>query len=379
MDTTRRCAVAAFEHVVSRIGRGVAPWLGSAGSKQSRLDPCVGRALADAVPRRTNGSGFAVAPGTARHPRIVVPPLDSRAAYEKRPRLAVVQWRSMTSLFSPPSAQVQALLSPLACMERWTSKEAARDELELLAYNAIGERSQSLWWNYIYLHEEYVSRFSPEQRDMLPGFPDMDTAVKVSAPSVYNWYYFRHGLPTTPWTDLHFSDLTLCLRAGALSTQEATNACLFMQGTNILPFSAHDRDTPPLWLCATWSKTSAWVPFLNYVNECALPCAGAGVLDRHAMAPALLWQWQCTQRKDIGFLTADDAAQALDGLRMKSINDNLRTQCEDHFLSYFPEYKARAEIAFSLGGPLWVDTVESFGPSLSLDVFESGPEALHSK
>lgn len=68
MDTTRRCAVAAFEHVVSRIGRGVAAWLGSAGFKQSRLDHGIGRALADAVPRRTNGSGFAVAPGTARPP-----------------------------------------------------------------------------------------------------------------------------------------------------------------------------------------------------------------------------------------------------------------------------------------------------------------------
>lgn len=286
----------------------------------------------------------------------------------------------MTALFAPISPHVHALLAPLECMERWSNKDAARHELLLLASNAIGTRNTSLWWNYIYLHEEYVKQFSPENRDVLPGFPDMDTAVKLGAPSVYNWYYFRHGLPTTPWPDVHFSDLSLCHRARALDVQTAVQAgtSLLQQGGHF-SFSSLDKSTPPVWLCETWTPTPIWTVLLDCMHERNVQGSGVGTLDRLVCQPDFLWQWQCAQQKEIGFLPSETAARALDALRMKPIGDGLRVQCERHFLVYFPEYKARAEIAFSLGGPLCADMVESFGAGLSLDVFESGPEALHPK
>lgn len=285
----------------------------------------------------------------------------------------------MTAIFAPRSAQVQSLLSPLESLDQWSDKDAARHELQLLVGNAIGTRNTSLWWNYIYLHEEYVARFSPEKHDILPGFPDMDTSVKLGAPSVYNWYYFHHKIPTTPWPDVHFSDLSLCRRAGAVDAHTANAVASAILRSSGLPFSPQDKSNPPVWLCETWARTPIWTELVNCIHNRSLQAAGVGALDRLVCTPQFLWQWQCSQKKDIGFLPFEDAAKALDALRMKSLDDSLRMLCERHFLAYFPEYKARADIAFSLGGPLWVDPVESLGASLPSDVFESGPEALHPK
>lgn len=278
----------------------------------------------------------------------------------------------MTAIFAPRSAQVQSLLAPLESLDRWLDKDAARHELQLLVCNAIGTRNTSLWWNYIYLHDEYVARFSPDKNDILPGFPDMDTALKLGAPAVYNWYYFHHKIPTTPWPDVHFSDLSLCYRAGALDAQTAFAACTGMLGQPNLFFSAMDKSTAPVWLCETWMKTPIWPVLLNFTHGRSLQLPGVGALDRLVCSPELLWQWQCIQKRDIGFVPSENAAKILDTLRMMPLDDGLRVQCEQHFLDYFPEYKARADIAFSLGGPLWVEKVEPFENGLTADVFEAG-------
>ena len=290
--------------------------------------------------------------------------------------------KSITAAALTRPGYLQALLDPLGSMSAWTSLTAAKTELELLAHNAIGTRNHSLWWNYIYLHERYVDMFSPGKNDCLPGFPDMDTAIKVGAPSVYNWYYERHKIAPTPWADVPFVDLCLAQHAGFLVHLDAREL-LRNELAHWTVGTAPDTQLqtyPPFWLLASaWSHTPEWGALLGALNTPLLQGKSIGIstLDRLVVPPSALWQWQCVGLKDIGFLSQEAALKALDGLRMGSLSDNMRSRCESHFLSYFPQCKPEAEIAFALGAPLWVPPMDSFESPLITDMFEVSHEALH--
>lgn len=289
------------------------------------------------------------------------------------------------AITSPPPKQpgyLRALLDPLGTMALWTSQEAAATELTMLAQNAIGMRNHSLWWNYIYLHERYVTMFVPSITDRLPGFPDMDTAVKVGAPSVYNWYYAHKELPMVPWSDSALVDLCLCRHAGFLTDKEVQvplqDAVSHLD--TYFNFDARNQTAPPLWLLASaCSRTSEWGALMNACHNSVSNGQPTGIsaLDRLVVQPAVLWQWQCLQQKDISFLPQDLASQALDTLRMETLNETLRTQCEKHFLSYFPQCKPEADIAFELGGPLWIAPVDKLDGPLTAGMFDSSHEILH--
>ena len=275
---------------------------------------------------------------------------------------------------------LQALLDPLGVMASWTSLDTAKTELELLAYNAVGMRNHSLWWNYIYLHARYVQQFSPEKCDILPGFPDMDTAIKVGAPSVYNWYYEHHQIATTPWADVPFVDLCLSRHSGFIDDLEA-RALLrdeLVHWTSGIAPDAQCQTAPPFWLLASaWAQTPEWGSVLSALHSPLFQGKPAGIsaLDRLVASPTALWQWQCIGLKDISFLPQDAAIKALDALG--SLNEKMRAQCELHFLDYFPQCKPEADIAFALGAPLWVTPVDMLEGPLVADVFESSHEALH--
>lgn len=288
--------------------------------------------------------------------------------------------KTKTSSLAVP-AHLTALLDPLGSLSSWTDMSAARNDLELLAHNAIGMRNHSLWWNYIYLHERYAERYAPDKRDILPGFPDMDTAVKVGAPDVYNWYYGHKQLPTVDRSNEGLVDLSLCLRAGFLSQEEAcdvvkANLSIWRQS----PPDVGREAAPPLWLIATWKETPAWGPLLDFFhNQPTFESAGIAALDRQVLDPMFLWQWSCLTQKDISFLPPEQATRSLDALRLSSMHESLRGRCEKHFLDYFPHCKPEADIAFALGGPLWVPPLDTLIGELAPDVFESAPEALHAK
>lgn len=343
--------------------------------------------MANAVSSGPGSRFIPLAPSAAYPSQIALSRVDTGAAHQERLGPAVVQWDCMTKKSSSKTSStaqpghLQALLDPLGSMASWTSLATARHELELLASNAIGMRNHSLWWNYIYLHEAYVEKYSPRKTDMLPGFPDMDTAIKVGAPSVYNWYYERHRIPTTPWADVPFVDLSLAKRAGFLADDQARSllrASLAAWHKNPPP-DARRQTAAPLWLLAqAWGTTPEWGALMNVMHGPGAhgQAAGVSILDRLVMDPSILWQWQCLSEKDIGFMGQPAASQALDTLRMGGISDTLRARSESHFLSYFPQCKPEAEIAFALGGPLWISPVEALDSPVLGDVFEAGPEAL---
>ena len=294
--------------------------------------------------------------------------------------------KSIVPVPASRAGYLDSLLDPLGSMAGWTSQKTAEADLELLAHNAIGMRNHSLWWNYIYLYEHYTQKYQPnsDRRNALPGFPDMDTAIKVGAPSVYNWYYKHQQLPTTPWEDVPFVDLSLVAHAGFLSKDESRDflaKALATWNSNASP-DARRQTAAPFWLLASaWGNTPEWGSLLNMLHGPVAQGqpAGISVLDRKVADPTLLWQWQCLDQKDIGFLPEVEASKALDTLRLGSLSDTLRTRCETHFLSYFPQCKKQAEIAFALGAPLWVPPMDTLDGPLRGDVFEATPEALHPK
>lgn len=280
---------------------------------------------------------------------------------------------------------LHALFNPLGLMDKWTSKKEARGAMEDLAYCAMGQRSHSLWWNYIYLHEQLVQTFELDKNERLPGFPDMDTAVKVGAPSVYNWYYCHKGIAPTTWSDVDFCDLSVSVQSGFV-TRDA--ACEYLnQMTVHFGTPAAQGRAAPLWLLAdAWRPTASWGLVLEMVTRAQrssqVISAGISQLDRQLVDPVALWQWSCMAEQDIDWLPQEQAMQALDQLRFSGNGDTpqiYRRKCENHFLEHFPQCKPLADIAFSLGGPLWVAPLESLdGPSVG-DLFTLNDEALHAK
>lgn len=283
-------------------------------------------------------------------------------------------------------AHLEALLNPLGSIVVWTTSVAARDALELLAHSALEQRNHSLWWNYIYLHDRYVQQFSPTDNERLPGFPDMDTSVKVGAPSVNNWYYLHKKIPVWPksWSDVDFCDFSLGVRSGAVPIEDACD--MLLARINTWSFGnfpdVRQKKSAPFWLLAeAWHATPVWSSLMRALNDPFSNAQSAGIssLDRQVVAPALIWQWNCLNQRDISFLPQEPASKSLDALRLGNIGDILRAQCESHFLTYFPQCKREAAIAFSLGAPLWIPVADTLSGELLGDVFEPSPEALHPK
>jgi hypothetical protein len=133
-------------------------------------------------------------------------------------------------------------------------------------------------------------------------------------------------------------------------------------------------------MASAWSTTPEWGSLMNVLHD---PFAqgqliGVSTLDRQVVSPSIIWQWQCLRKQDIGFLPYSDAVLALDTLRFGTLNETLRAQCEAHFLSYFPQCKPEADIAFSLGAPLALTSIDVLNNSLPEDLLEPCHEALHS-
>ena len=276
---------------------------------------------------------------------------------------------------------LQALLDPLATINSWASLEIVKTELSSLANTAIGTHNHSLWWNYIYLHERYVATFSPVQKDRLPGFPDMDTAIKVGAPPVYNWYYMHHGQTTEPWNTVSFADLCASKSSGFLANIDARSLLrdeLHNWTTGDAP-DVQRLTAPPFWLIASaWSQSPEWGALLTALHAPFLQgkFAGISLLDRKVACPVALWQWHCVAKKDISFLPQTTAIRALDALRQSSLNDQMRSVCESHFLNYFPQCKPDADIAFALGAPLCTEPIHLLERFSLKDALDSSTETL---
>lgn len=285
------------------------------------------------------------------------------------------------STVSNPPTYLDAVRNPLG-LSNWATLEEAKTVLSALASHAVVNHNHSVWWNYIHLHNKYVEQFAPTKRDILPGFPDMDTAVKTKAPSVYNWYYAHKGLATTPWNEVPFVDLSLSMQSGFVDKNEA-NAILERMVQQWTPRTCDARlgTAPPLWLLASaWRESPHWVPLLNMLHgDRTSQPVGIGQLDRTVLPAETLWQWQCMAQKDISFLSVDQATRALDTLRLGGMDEYTRSQCEVHFLGYYPQCKTQAEIAFALGAPLWLPQIETLQGVVDPNLFEAGPEALHAK
>ena len=212
----------------------------------------------------------------------------------------------------------------------------------------------------------------------------MDTSVRVGAPSVYNWYYLHKKIPTTSWPDVDFCDFSLGVRSGAVPIEDACD--MLLARINTWSFGnfpdVRQKKSAPFWLLAeAWHATPVWSSLMRALNEpfSNTQSSGISILDRQVVAPALIWQWNCLNRKDISFLPQETASKSLDILRLGDIGDVLRVQCESHFLSYFPQCKLDATIAFSLGAPLWLPVADTLGEEPLGNVFELSPEALHAK
>lgn len=337
--------------------------------------------MVDAIRRRPSRCCISMATCAKATLATFVSFLGKATRHQKRSGVTVVQWGNMTAPTTSKSPYLEALLNPMS-KGTWSTLDEGKTALSELASLAIVNHNHSLWWNYIYLHEKYVEQFSPAKNDILPGFPDMDTAVKTKAPSVYNWYYGHRQLDFTPWDAVELVDLSLSVRAGFVDKSQAcTHLDELLRHWSPRDASPVDRRGAPLWLLSSaWQDTPSWVKLLNVLHETpGAPNVGVGQIDRKTLPAETIWQWQCLAQKDISFLPADQAMKSLDILRLGGVSERTRSQCEEHFLEYFPQYKAQAEIAFSLGAPLWIPQIDALEGIMDSDVFEAGPEALHVK
>lgn len=220
----------------------------------------------------------------------------------------------------------------------------AKQQLESIAQHAMENDSESLWWLYIGLHDQYVRTFKPSTPDRLPGFPDWKTAVTLSFPPLSGWVSFHSGV-TVMDDRPEYAFATTCLlhALGAISKSDV----------DALDLPPPHQWLAPVWVLSALTATSHWPLIMNRLPQTAHDIPSVSRLDC-AWAPEASWQWRCvTQGPLRGILSDDEAFDALDALRFSPhMNERVREMVEDYFKAEYPEFEQRCTIAFSLGGLL---------------------------
>lgn len=255
---------------------------------------------------------------------------------------------------------VQALTKPLQGLDHLHDLSAGKQYLTQVADHAMSCKNTSLWWSYIFLYETYVRQCHPSKNDVLPGFPDMDTAVKFNCPSVYNWYYHHKKIPLVQWDNAFAHDISLAYRLGYLQTDIEPNFSeneAFSQTLYSLNLYMESRQVSPMWLTCTWSKHAYWPLILEAAASKNTP-NGLSIIEYASTTALERWQWSCASGiGDLKTLPPQQAALALDALRCAGIKDSFRESIEQRFLHAFPQFNETANIAFALGAPLINGTI----------------------
>ena len=238
----------------------------------------------------------------------------------------------------------RAMANPAVLTPSSQTAEQARQQLESIAQHAMENDSESLWWLYIGLHDQYVRQFNPATEDRLPGFPDWKTAVTLSFPPMPGWVSFHNGQPLMEdHPEYAFATTCLLHALGAISTSDM----------DTLSIPTPERWRAPVWVLSALTTTSHWPAMMCQLQQTAQDVPSVSRLDC-AWAPEASWQWRCVTQGPLRGILSDDAAfDALDALRFSPhMNERSREMVEDYFKAEYPGLEQRCVVAFSLGGPI---------------------------
>ena len=249
-----------------------------------------------------------------------------------------------------------------------TDVDKWENELASMASMAMSQRDPSCWWLYVLLHTQYTSAY-PDAKP-LPGFPDMDTAVKTGCPSIYNWYYHYKKYPLVEIDQMTLTDHL------ALSFSNPSNCSYdtsWLTKRNWLPdlFTLKGGTTLPFWLLKNLTDSDMWPVILEYTHEpyTSTTISAPNKIAIQILPAKMIWQYLILDKTLIvgtlkPTLTTLEQCTALDELRFSHLSQNvhLMEYAKSNFKTLHPDMDTHINIAFDLDAPLAINLPDDIKP-----------------